>query len=131
MCGIDPIDSAISAAALAQGLRISARSGDVAVIPLDHHLIGHGILIFEQGSRYLETIRCLLEVSLDEFETPRVVFCSYREHDVLDDDDLYEFDLTAAWLAGQGIDLIDWFVVTARNARSIPTEFDRSTNWPK
>jgi len=55
---------------------------------------------------------------------------SYRDHDVLDENDIYEFDLTSAWLDSQGIQLSDWFVVTARNVRSIPTEFGRSTNWP-
>ena len=62
----------------------------------------------------------------DHYDLPE----TYREHDVLDENDIYEFDLTSAWLDSQGIQLSDWFVVTERNSRSIPTEFGRSTNWP-
>jgi hypothetical protein len=72
----------------------------------------------------------MLAISLDHHETPNVVMYSYRDHDVLDENDIYEFDLTSAWLDSQGIQLSDWFVVTERNSRSIPTEFARSTNWP-
>ena len=71
----------------------------------------------------------MLAISLDHHDTPDVILYSYRDHDVLDENDIYEFNLTSAWLASQGIQLIDWFVVTKRNARSIPTEFGRSSNW--
>ena len=129
-CGVDPIASASVAALLGQALHSSSHSSDIAVVPLDHQSIGHGVLLFENGARYLDTIRHMLAISLDHHETPKVVMYSYRDHDVLDENDIYEFDLTSAWLDSQGIQLSDWFVVTARNVRSIPTEFGRSTNWP-
>ena len=129
-CGVDPIASASVAALLGQALHSSSHSSDIALVPLDHQSIGHGVLLFENGARYLDTIRHMLAISLDHQETPKVVMYSYRDHDVLDENDIYEFDLTLAWLDSQGIQLSDWFVVTARNVRSIPTEFGRSTNWP-
>ena len=130
-CGVDPITSASIAASLGHALHTSSHPTDIAVVPLDQHFIGHGVLLFENGSHYLDNIRQILAISLDYHETPDVVVYSYREHDVLDENDIYEFDLTSAWFASQGIQLIDWFVVTQRNARSIPAEFGRSSNWTK
>ena len=128
-CGVDPITSASIAATLGDALHTSSHPSDIAVVPLDHQSIGHGVLLFENGAHYLDDIRQILAVSLDHHETPEVIIYSYRDHDVLDENDIYEFDLTSAWFAGQGIQLTDWFVVTQRNARSIPTEFGRSSNW--
>lgn len=130
-CGVDPITSASVAALLADALLTSSHPSDIAVVPLDHQSIGHGVLLFENGAHYLDNIRQILAVSLDHHETPDIIVYSYRDHDVLDENDIYEFDLTSAWLASQGIQLTDWFVVTQRNARSIPTEFGRSSNWTK
>ena len=130
-CGVDPITSASIAATLGHALHTSSHTSDIAVVPLDHQSIGHGVLLFENGAHYLDNIRQILAISLDHHETPEVIVYSYREHDVLDENDIYEFDLTSAWFASQGIQLIDWFVVTQRNARSIPTEFGRSSNWTK
>ena len=128
-CGVDPITSASLAALLGHALNTSSRTADIAAVPLDSQSIGHGILLFEKGARYLDNIRQMLAISLDHRDTPDLILYSYRDHDVLDENDIYEFDLTSAWLASQGIQLIDWFVVTNRNARSIPTEFGRSSNW--
>ena len=128
-CGVDPITSASIAATLGDALHTSSHPSDIAVVPLDHQSIGHGVLLFENGTHYLDDIRQILAVSLDHHETPEVIIYSYRDHDVLDENDIYEFDLTSAWFANQGIQLIDWFVVTERNSRSIPTEFGRSSNW--
>ena len=128
-CGVDPITSASLAAMLGHALNTSSRTADIAAVPLDRQLIGHGVLLFENGARYLDNIRQMLAISLDHHDTPDVILYSYRYHDVLDENDIYEFNLTSAWLASQGIQLIDWFVVTKRNARSIPTEFGRSSNW--
>ena len=128
-CGVDPITSATIAALLGQALQATSSAGDIAVVPLDHQTIGHGILLFENGTHYLDDIRQILAISLDHHETPQVIVYSYREHDVLDENDIYEFDLTSAWLDSQGIQLDDWFVVTQRNARSIPAEFGRLSNW--
>ena len=128
-CGVDPITSAPIAATLGHALHPSSHTSDIAVVPLDHQFIGHGVLLFENGAHYLDNIRQILAISLDHHETPEVIVYSYREHDVLDENDIYEFDLTSAWFASQGIQLIDWFVVTQRNARSIPEEFGRSSNW--
>ena len=128
-CGVDPITSSSVAALLGQALQATSSAGDIAVVPLDHQSIGHGVLLFENGAHYLDNIRQILAISLDHHETPDVIVYSYRDHDVLDENDIYEFDLTSAWFANQGIQLIDWFVVTQRNARSIPTEFGRSSNW--
>ena len=128
-CGVDPNTSASLAALLGHALNTSSRTADIAAVPLDRQLIGHGILLFEKGARYLDNIRRMLAISLDHRDTPDVILYSYRDHDVLDENDIYEFDLTSAWLASQGIQLIDWFVVTNRNARSIPNEFGRSSNW--
>jgi hypothetical protein len=129
-CGVDPITSASIAATLGHALHSSSHPTDIAIVPLDQESIGHGVLLFENGAHYLDNIRQILAISLDHHETPDVVVYSYREHDVLDENDIYEFDLTSAWLDSQGIQLSDWFVVTERNSRSIPTEFGRSTNWP-
>jgi hypothetical protein len=128
-CGVDPITSASVAALLGDALHISSHPSDIAVVPLDHQSIGHGVLLFENGAHYLDDIRQILAVSLDHHETPDVIVYSYRDHDVLDENDIYEFDLTSAWFDSQGIQLIDWFVVTKRNSRSIPNEFGRSSNW--
>jgi len=114
---------------LGHALHHSIHNSDIAVVPLDHQSIGHGVLLFENGAHYLDNIRQILAISLDHHETPDVVVYSYREHDVLDENDIYEFDLTSAWFANQEIQLIDWLVVTKRNSRSIPTEFGRSSNW--
>jgi hypothetical protein len=129
-CGVDPIASASVAALLGQALQATSSPDDIAVVPLDHASVGHGVLLFEYGANYLDTIRHMLAISLNHHETPNVVMYSYRDHDVLDENDIYEFDLTSAWLDSQGIQLSDWFVVTKRNSRSIPTEFGRLTNWP-
>ena len=128
-CGVDPITSSSVAALLGQALQATSSAGDIAVVPLDHQSIGHGVLLFENGAHYLDNIRQILAISLDHHETPDVIVYSYREHDVLDENDIYEFDLTSAWLDSQGVQLSDWFIVTKRNARSILTEFGRSSNW--
>ena len=130
-CGVDPITSASIAATLGDALHTSSHPSDIAVIPLDHQSIGHGVLLFENGAHYLDDIRQILAVSLDHHETPNVIVYSYRDHDVLDENDIYEFDLTSAWFDSQGIQLIDWIVVTKRDTRSIPAEFGRSSNWPE
>ena len=130
-CGVDPITSASIAATLGDALHTSSHPSDIAVVPLDHQSIGHGVLLFENGAHYLDDIRQILAVSLDHHETPEVIIYSYRDHDVLDENDIYEFDLTSAWFANQGIQLIDWIVVTKRDTRSIPAEFGRSSNWPE
>ena len=128
-CGVDPITSSSVASMLGHALNTSSRPTDIAAVPLDSQSIGHGILLFENGERYLDDIRRMLALALDHRDTPDVILYSYRDHDVLDENDIYEFDLTSAWLASQGIQLIDWFVVTTRNSRSIPNEFGRSSNW--
>ena len=130
-CGVDPITSASIAATLGDALHTSSHPSDIAVVPLDHQSIGHGVLLFENGAHYLDDIRQILAVSLDHHETPEVIIYSYRDHDVLDENDIYEFDLTSAWFDSQGIQLIDWIVVTKRDTRSIPAEFGRSSNWPE
>ena len=130
-CGVDPITSASIAATLGDALHTSSHPSDIAVVPLDHQSIGHGVLLFENGAHYLDDIRQILAVSLDHHETPNVIVYSYRDHDVLDENDIYEFDLTSAWFDSQGIQLIDWIVVTKRDTRSIPAEFGRSSNWPE
>ena len=130
-CGVDPITSASIAATLGDALHTSSHPSDIAVVPLDHQSIGHGVLLFENGAHYLDDIRQILAVSLDHHETPEVIVYSYRDHDVLDENDIYEFDLTSAWFDSQGIQLIDWIVVTKRDTRSIPAEFGRSSNWPE
>ena len=130
-CGVDPITSASIAATLGDALHTSSHPSDIAVVPLDHQSIGHGVLLFENGAHYLDDIRQILAVSLDHHETPNVIVYSYRDHDVLDENDIYEFDLTSAWFDSQGIQLIEWIVVTKRDTRSIPAEFGRSSNWPE
>ena len=130
-CGVDPITSASIAATLGDALHTSSHPSDIAVVPLDHQSIGHGVLLFENGAHYLDDIRQILAVSLDHHETPNVIVYSYRDHDVLDENDIYEFDLTSAWFDSQGIQLIDWIVVTKRDTRSIPAEFGRASNWPE
>ena len=130
-CGVDPITSASIAATLGDALHTSSHPSDIAVVPLDHQSIGHGVLLFENGAHYLDDIRQILAVSLDHHETPNVIVYSYRDHDVLDENDIYEFDLTSAWFDSQGIQLTDWIVVTKRDTRSIPAEFGRSSNWPE
>ena len=129
-CGVDPISSAHIAAHLGRALQVASTTDDLIVIPLDPAYIGHGVLLFESGTNYLSNIRDMLEICLDADETPYVVFYSVRQHDIMDEDDHLQYQIANAWLESNGVQLVDWFVLTSRSIRSIPVEFGDPREWP-
>jgi len=129
-CGVDPISSAHIAAHLGRALQVASTTDDLIVIPLDPAYIGHGILLFESGTHYLSNIRDMLEVCLDADETPYVVIYSVRQHDIMNEDDHHQYQIAKAWLESNGVQLVDWFVLTSRSIRSIPVEFGDPCEWP-
>jgi hypothetical protein len=72
----------------------------------------------------------MLEVCLDADETPYIVFYSVRQHDIMDEDDHLQYQIADAWLESNGMQLVDWFVLTSRSIRSIPAEFGDPHEWP-
>ena len=48
----------------------------------------------------------------------------------MDEDDHLQYQIANAWLESNGVQLVDWFVLTSRSIRSIPVEFGDPCGWP-